>query len=181
MVKGRGHRAKPGTELRAGYRPSRVAHAMGSELLQQIDGKQRPDKQQIAGKQPKAHPHRPRQWRNDTLTLLRALLRAKWSDHDERSHVFSENMGQNRRRCVHCQHFSLQARPAAAAPGQHLAWRPGQQYRSGCCGCGSMAERRLPKPQAWVRFPSPAPLHHSAEFRGRPGSAATRCHDRSFS
>src|SRR5690606_15254887 len=25
-------------------------------------------------------------------------------------------------------------------------------------GCSSMVERRLPKPQAWVRFPSPAPL-----------------------
>ena len=24
-------------------------------------------------------------------------------------------------------------------------------------GCSSMVERRLPKPQAWVRFPSPAP------------------------
>src|SRR5690606_1896726 len=26
-------------------------------------------------------------------------------------------------------------------------------------GCRSMVERRLPKPQAWVRFPSPAPPH----------------------
>src|SRR5690554_4265562 len=33
------------------------------------------------------------------------------------------------------------------------------------CGCSSMVERRLPKPQAWVRFPSPAPLQLSRYFQ----------------
>ena len=31
-------------------------------------------------------------------------------------------------------------------------------------GCSSMAERRLPKPITWVRFPSPAPFFYTARL-----------------
>ena len=56
------------------------------------------------------------------------------------------------------------------------------------CGCSSVAERRLPKPIMWVRFPSPAPkqkasdgclfalgiLKKGIEARSRPPGGRTR-------
>src|SRR3546814_9435415 len=47
-------------------------------------------------------------------------------------------------------------------------------------GCSSMVELQLPKLLAWVRFPSPAPPHHSADFRRSPRESASRCHTRTF-
>src|SRR5690606_18210770 len=64
--------------------------------------------------------------------------------------------------------------PARAAPASN------RSRIAADSGCSSMVERQLPKLHTRVRFPSPAPLHHSADFRRSPRESASRCHTRTF-